>query len=72
MHLEDTPVVQRGPVLRAYLRHAIGARPHFDLTPNAGIEAFEGVAAKYPVFRIRRDASDAGLPTVVSDAGPSI
>jgi F420H(2)-dependent quinone reductase len=67
VHLEDTPVEQRAPVLQAYLRRAIGARPHFDLTPDAGVEAFERVAAEYPVFRIEREAKEAGWPAAVSD-----
>jgi hypothetical protein len=50
--LEDVPVSQRAPILKAYLRVAPGARPHFYVSRDAPLAEFEKVAARYPVFRI--------------------
>jgi hypothetical protein len=46
------PVEERGPVLKAYLQRAPGARPHIPVDHNAPLEEFEPVAAQIPVFRI--------------------
>lgn len=50
--LEDVPVEQRAPILRAYLRRAMGARPHFPIDWDAPLDEFERIAADFPVFRI--------------------
>src|SRR5271165_6758217 len=50
--LEEVPVSQRAPILKAYLRRAPGARPHFDISLDAPLAEFEKVAERYPVFRI--------------------
>jgi len=52
VRLVEVPPEQRAPILRAYLQRAIGARPHFPVVWNAPIDAFERIAATYPVFRI--------------------
>jgi len=52
VRLEDVPVSQRAPILKAYLQRAPGARPHFDLSRDAPLAEFEKVTARYPVFRI--------------------
>ncbi len=52
--LEDVPVAERAPILKAYLRAAPGARPHFDIDWTGPVSDFERVAARYPVFRIPR------------------
>src|SRR5208282_4372044 len=52
VRLEEVPVPQRAPILKAYLQRAPGARPHFDLSRDAPLAEFEKVAARYPVFRI--------------------
>ncbi len=52
VRLEDVPVSQRAPILKAYLRRAPGGRPHFDVSPDSPLVEFEKVAARYPVFRI--------------------
>ncbi|MFI5353099.1 MAG: nitroreductase/quinone reductase family protein [Candidatus Binatales bacterium] len=52
VRLEEVPVPQRAPILKAYLQRAPGARPHFDLSRDAPLSDFEKVAARYPVFRI--------------------
>lgn len=50
--LEEVPVSQRAPILKAYLRVAPGGRPHFDVDRRAPLAEFEKVAARYPVFRV--------------------
>lgn len=50
--LEGVPVPERAPILKAYLARAPGARPHFDIAPDAPLEEFARVAPRYPVFRI--------------------
>ncbi len=50
--LEEVPVEQRAPILKAYLKVAPGARPHIPVDKDAPLEAFEAVAADYPAFRI--------------------
>ena len=52
VHLTEIPPDERAPVIKAYLARAIGARPHIPVDPAAPIEAFELIAAAYPVFRI--------------------
>jgi hypothetical protein len=50
--LVEVPVGERAPILKAYIQRAIGARPHFEQSPDDPVEAFEPVADRYPVFRI--------------------
>jgi hypothetical protein len=50
--LEEVEAGKRAPILRAYLKRAPGARPHFDLNWRASLREFEDVASRYPVFRI--------------------
>jgi hypothetical protein len=50
--LEDVPVAERAPIIKAYLRRAQGARPHIEVAHDAPVVAFEAVAHRYPVFRI--------------------
>jgi hypothetical protein len=52
VRLEDVPVPQRAPILKAYLQVAPGARPHFDVSRDAPLAEFEKVAARHPVFRV--------------------
>lgn len=52
VQLEDVPVEARAPILKAYLKRALGARPHFPIGPDAGLEEFEPIAANYPVLRV--------------------
>jgi len=51
--LEEVPAPERAPVLKAFLERAPGARPHFDVSPDASLEQFARLAPRYPVFRIR-------------------
>jgi hypothetical protein len=57
--LTDVAAAERAPVLKAYLKRAFGARPHFPIGPDAPLSAFEAIAADYPVFRV---ASRSALP----------
>ena len=52
VRLEEVSVSLRPPILKAYLQVAPGARPHFDIGPDAPAAEFEKVAASYPVFRV--------------------
>ena len=50
--LEEVPIAQRAPILRAYLQRAPGARPHVPVDKDAPLPAFETIAGAYPVFRV--------------------
>ena len=52
--LQELDVSQRAPILKAFLGHAPGARPHIPVNKDAPLSEFETIASKYPVFRIRR------------------
>jgi hypothetical protein len=47
---------RKGPILRAYLADAPGARPHIPLALDAPLSAFASAAPNFPVFRIRSAA----------------
>jgi deazaflavin-dependent oxidoreductase (nitroreductase family) len=61
IQLEEVPVDQRAPILRAYLQRAPGARPHLPVNKDAALAEFQKVAAAFPVFRI--DSNKPGRPT---------
>lgn len=50
--LVDVETSQRAPILKAYLQLAPGARPHVPVSKDAPLEAFEKIAANYPVFKL--------------------
>jgi hypothetical protein len=52
VQLEEVPVFQRAPILKAYLRRAPGARPHIPVDKDATLAEFAAVSRSYPVFRI--------------------
>lgn len=54
VHLEEVPIPQRAPVLRAYLQLAPGARPHVPVRKDAPLADFAAVATGFPVFRVVR------------------
>jgi hypothetical protein len=56
VRLVEVPVSDRAPVLRRYVEVAPGGRPHIAVDRSAPLEAFERVAAQYPVFRIEQAA----------------
>lgn len=63
VRLEEVAVAERAPILKAYLKRAPGARPHFDIGIDASIE-FERVAPRYPVLRICRSEETKSSPLV--------
>ncbi len=52
VHLEEVAVDQRAPILKAYLRRALGARSHIPVHKDAPLAEFEKIAGAYPVFRL--------------------
>lgn len=50
--LDELPVDQRATVLKRYVDRVPGSRPHIPVEPDQPVEAFELVAANYPVFRV--------------------
>lgn len=55
VRLEEIPVDERAPILRAYLKRAPGARPHISVDKDAPLEAFAAIAPQIPVFCVRAD-----------------
>jgi hypothetical protein len=55
VQLTEVEPAERVPILRAYLRLALGARPHLPVPPDAPLTAFEPIAGCLPVFRIVPD-----------------
>jgi hypothetical protein len=53
--LVEVPASQRAAIIKAYLGHVPGARPHIPVDRDADLSAFEAIAEDYPVFRIDRD-----------------
>lgn len=51
--LEEVDPTERAPILKHYLEVAPGARPHVPVDRKAPLTAFESIAERYPVFRIR-------------------
>ena len=56
--LEEVDVKQRAPVLKAFLKHAPGARPHIPVSKDAPVSEFEAIASQYPVFRLKTISND--------------
>jgi hypothetical protein len=52
IQLEEVPVDQRAPILKAYLQAAPGARPHVPVHKDAALAEFQKVAGAFPVFRL--------------------
>jgi hypothetical protein len=52
VRLLEVPVAERPLILRAYLKRAPGARPHFDINLDAPLDDFARIAPRYPVFRV--------------------
>jgi len=52
VHLQEVPVEQRAPILKAYLQDAPGARPHVPVNKDASLAEFEKVTPAFPVFRV--------------------
>ena len=52
IHLEEVPAEQHASILRTYLEHAPGARPHVPVNKDAPLAEFEKITPAFPVFRI--------------------
>lgn len=50
--LKEVDVAKRAPILKAFLQHAPGARPHIPVDRDAPLSEFEKIASRYPVFRV--------------------
>lgn len=57
IRLEEIPVPERAPILKAYLQRAPGARPHVPINKDAPLAEFEKIASAFPVFRVASDKS---------------
>ena len=55
VRLSEVPEDQRAPILKAYLKWALGARRIFNVSHTAPVDEFEHIAANHPVFRIIDD-----------------
>ena len=51
--LEEVDVPMRAPIIKAFLGHAPGARPHISVDKDAPVSEFEKIASKYPVFMVK-------------------
>jgi len=52
VRLEEIPVEKRGPVVKAFLQRAPGARPHILVDKDAPLEEFEAIAPQIPEVRV--------------------
>jgi hypothetical protein len=52
VQLEEVTADRRGPVLKAYLKRAPGARSHLPIHKDAPLSEFERLSAQFPVFRV--------------------
>jgi deazaflavin-dependent oxidoreductase (nitroreductase family) len=52
VRLEEIPIDERAPIIKAYLQVAPGARPHIAVDKDAALAEFESIAATIPVFRV--------------------
>jgi hypothetical protein len=50
--LVEVEVTKRAPILKKFLQHAPGARPHIPVDKDAPLSEFEKITSKYPVFRV--------------------
>ena len=57
IRLEELPVSERGPIIKAYLpKNAMATKKHFGVEPDAPLEDFQRIAPDHPVFRIIENA----------------
>jgi len=60
VRLEEVPAGERAAILQAYVKKTWRAtRQHFGVGREAGLEAFEAIAARHPVFRITAENQEA-------------
>ena len=65
--LVEVPVGERAPILKRYLQKVPGARPHVRLDPDGPLAAFEGIAVRYPAFRVEAATTPTRTPM---ESGP--
>ena len=65
--LVEIPVEERAPILKRYLQKVPGARPHVRLDPDGPLAAFEGIAVRYPAFRVEAATTPTRTPM---ESGP--
>jgi hypothetical protein len=51
--LEEVDSSQRAPILKEFLKHAPGARPHIPVSKDAPLSEFETITSQFPVFKIK-------------------
>ena len=52
VRLVPGPVGERAAVIKRYVEKVPGGRPHIPVDRHQPVEAFEAIAADYPVFRV--------------------
>lgn len=53
IHLEEVPVEQRAPIIKAYLaENEVATKSYFGVEPDDPIEKFEEIAAEHPTFKV--------------------
>jgi hypothetical protein len=52
--LVEVEVAKRAPILKAFLQHAPGARPHIPVNKDAPLSEFEAISSRYPVFKLEK------------------
>ena len=50
--LAEVEVPKRAQILKAFLQHAPGARPHIPVDKDAPLVEFEKIASRYQVFKV--------------------
>ena len=59
VRLVEVPAGERAAVIKRYVQKAPGGRPHIPVDRHEPVEAFEAIAADYPVFRVVPEPSPA-------------
>lgn len=58
VHLEEVPVDQRAPIIKAYIaENASATKAYFGVEPDDPIENFERIAPDHPTFKVISAAS---------------
>jgi deazaflavin-dependent oxidoreductase (nitroreductase family) len=56
--IREVPPDEAGPILQRYVHLAPSARPYFQATKNAPVEAFAAEADRHPVFELTPAGAD--------------
>jgi deazaflavin-dependent oxidoreductase (nitroreductase family) len=68
--LVEVPAAERAPIIRNYLEHVPGARPHVPVGRHAPLAEFQAIAPRYPVFRVA-PAAPAAHPAAPGPTPPA-